>query len=303
MVAAKWRRSWNRTHLRPALLRAASQMTQKLLGRSRSPVAPLKRGASLSGPTKRLRWSSSDRHDRARHEDLAGVPVLGRAEVERAIVELVQCPLDPDGAGHEVDIPALEAEDLAPAERPPGGDDDCGPILLGHRIGEGGHLIDVGNSPFDDPVGAATLDPARILQDQVVGNGGIEDCLEDPVGGASDTGSLRRQFGVPTSHHDRRDLHQLLVTEGGNEAVGDEPAVVLLGASPDVGALGKPQRGVVTEGDPPEFRVDPVASVDGCRHGVQESIGVRLRLECLGCDVPASLVPVAGLVPATREFV
>ena len=59
MVAAKWRRSWKRTHVRSARRRAVSQMTQKLLGRSRSPVAPRKRGASLSGPTKRRRWSSS----------------------------------------------------------------------------------------------------------------------------------------------------------------------------------------------------------------------------------------------------
>src|ERR1700728_3271635 len=33
MVAAKWRRSWKRTHSRPTLFRAACQMTQKLLGR------------------------------------------------------------------------------------------------------------------------------------------------------------------------------------------------------------------------------------------------------------------------------
>ena len=48
-----------RTQLSPAPRRAVSHMTQKLLGRSRSPVAPTKRGASLSGPTKRRRCDSS----------------------------------------------------------------------------------------------------------------------------------------------------------------------------------------------------------------------------------------------------
>ena len=53
------RKSWKRTQVSPARRRAVSQMTQNPRGRNRSPVAPVKRGASLSGPTKRRRWSSS----------------------------------------------------------------------------------------------------------------------------------------------------------------------------------------------------------------------------------------------------
>jgi hypothetical protein len=95
-----------------------------------------------------------------------------------------------------------------------------GPVLLGHRIGESGHLVDVGNTTFDNPVGGTASDSARVLQSEVVGNDGIEDCPEDSVGGASDTGRLRCQFGVPTSHHDWRDLRQFLFAEGRKEAIG-----------------------------------------------------------------------------------
>ena len=60
-------------------------------------------------------------------------------------MELVQCALHPHRAGREVDVPTLETEHLAPTQCPPGGHDDGCTVLLRHRLGEGGHLVDVGD--------------------------------------------------------------------------------------------------------------------------------------------------------------
>ncbi len=49
-------------------------------------------------------------------------------------MKLVQGPLDPDGAGDEANVTALEAEDLAPAERAPGGHDDGGTRCSGRQF-------------------------------------------------------------------------------------------------------------------------------------------------------------------------
>ena len=59
------------------------------------------------------------RHDRARHVDLARVAVLRGTELEPTVVELVQGALDQDGAGPQVDVLAVEAEELAPAQGAP----------------------------------------------------------------------------------------------------------------------------------------------------------------------------------------
>ena len=101
---------------------------------------------------------------------------------------------------------------------PQAASDDGGPVLLGHGLGERCHLVDVGDATFGHPVGAATLDPARVLQDEVVEDGGVEDRLEQPVGGAGDAGSLGGEVGVPGADLDRCDLRQFPLSEGGLEA-------------------------------------------------------------------------------------
>ena len=262
MVAAKCRRSWKRTQVSPARRRAVSQMTQKLLGRKRSPVAPVKRGASLVGSDEAPQVVFQRRQDRARQVDLARVAVLGRPEVERAVVELVERALHPHRAGHEVDVSPLEAEHLTPAQCSPGRHDNGGPILLWHGLGEYGHLVDVGDASFRQSVGAAALDPTGVLEDEIIQNGGIENGLEQAVGGAGDAGGLGGELCVPATDHDRGDLGELSLPEGRDESVGDEPAVVLLGASPDVRALRQPEFGVIAEQDATKFGVHPVAPPD-----------------------------------------
>lgn len=135
---------------------------------------------------------------------------------------------------------------------PQGGECDGGLVLLGHRLRQRGHLVDVGDPAVGHPVCAAAFHPARVLDDQVVENGCVEDGLEEPVGGASDAGRIggaSGEIGVPGSDVDRRDLGQLLLAEGRLQLVLDEPAILLPGAGPDVGALGRPDQPVAA-GDP-----------------------------------------------------
>ena len=70
IVAAKCHRSWKRTHSRPTLFRAASQMTQKLLGRSRSARRSVEEGSvALRADEALQELILEDGHDGARHED------------------------------------------------------------------------------------------------------------------------------------------------------------------------------------------------------------------------------------------
>ncbi len=58
----------------------------------------------------------------------------------------MQGPLDQHGAGDEVDVGAVESEDLAPPQSSPGGQHHGGPVLLGDGLGEYGYLVDVGDA-------------------------------------------------------------------------------------------------------------------------------------------------------------
>jgi hypothetical protein len=185
---------------------------------------------------------------------------------------------------------------------PPRRQQDGGPVLLGHRLGECRHLIDIGDVAITDAVGAATLHPARVLDDEVVEDGGVEDGLEQPVGGASRSGRLGSDVGVPGANVDRRDLRQFSRPEGGLQPVFDEEFVLLPGARPDVGTLGQPEIGVTGERDPAELGVDPVATTDGRRGGIEKGIGIGSLVERVRGDVAQPVVPVAGLEEATREL-
>ena len=72
---------------------------------------------------------------------------------------------------------------------------------------------------------------------------------------------------------DRCDLGELLLAESRLELVLDQPAVLLTGPGPDVGALGQPQFGVAGEGDRPSS-----GSIQSPRRiaaeGVQVCVGV-----------------------------
>jgi hypothetical protein len=115
----------------------------------------------------------------------------------------------------QVDVVTVESEHLPRTECAPDGEHDGCPVLLGHRLGERGHLVDVGDSAIGHAVSPAALDPAWVLDDQVVEDGGVKDGFEQPVGGACGPGRPGGDIGVPGADVDRRDLRQLRRPEGG----------------------------------------------------------------------------------------
>ena len=98
---------------------------------------------------------------------------------------------------------AVEPEDLAPAQGAPGGQRHGSPVLLGHGLGQRSHLVDVGDPAVRHPVGPTALDPAGVLHEEVVEDGGVEDGLQQPVGGPGGAGSLGCDLGVPGADVER----------------------------------------------------------------------------------------------------
>ena len=97
-----------------------------------------------------------------------------------------------------------KAEQLAGAEADEAGDDhECSEPRC-DRIREPEHELGVDHRPLVGVLGAATADAARIATDQVVVNGGVEDCSEQPV-------ALRR---LVTAGVDRDLEYRSRTTEG-----------------------------------------------------------------------------------------
>ena len=113
---------------------------------------------------------------------MRGVAVLRRPELESAVVELVEGPFDPDSAGLQVDVLSVESKHLAPPQRAPSGQRHRSPVLLGHGLCECRHLVDVGDASVGHPIGPTPSDPAGVLHDEVVEDGGVEDRFEQPIG-------------------------------------------------------------------------------------------------------------------------
>ena len=61
------------------------------------------------------------RQQRAREVHLPRVAVLGRAQLEGAVAELVERTLDPHRTGSEIEVVPVEPEHLAPPQRAPSG--------------------------------------------------------------------------------------------------------------------------------------------------------------------------------------
>lgn len=70
---------------------------------------------------------------------------LGWSEDEGAVGELVHAALDAYSARREIEIAALEAEQLTSPEPAPGGEEDEGPEAGNDGVGEG---LDVGDRAF-----------------------------------------------------------------------------------------------------------------------------------------------------------
>ncbi len=100
---------------------------------------------------------------------------LGCAHQELTGVQLDLLLLHPDRPVEEVDVAALEAEKLAATEAEETREQDQAPVARWRRIRERPDLFDGRDGPLGDPFHACALDRARIADDQLVGDGGLED--------------------------------------------------------------------------------------------------------------------------------
>jgi hypothetical protein len=94
---------------------------------------------------------------------------------------------------------------------------------------------------------------------------------------------------------------QLTLSEGWDRLVLDEQLILFAGAGSNIGALGQPEHGVISERDSTQFGIDPVAPPDGRGHRVEEGIGIRLRIERVGRHVATPIVPIGGMIATAGE--
>ena len=140
--------------------------------------------------------------------------------------------------------------------------------------------------------GAGAFDDARVADDQLVDDCGLEDRAQEPVALRDAVGrQLRCELRAPLSHERRRefaerDLAELDAVAGRRVDVQAKVTLVgLAGAGPKVGSRLEPRRRVFLERDAREPRVDEVTAVLVGLDGVREPVGVLAGREGLVADV------------------
>ncbi len=110
-------------------------------------------------------------------------------------------------AGLGVDVLAAEFGQFTEAHTAPGGEQDHQPVALGDVVDDRGQLLERGGLGLADALGlAGAADPARVRRQQLVGDGGGADGLEQHVGVGAHRRGVERGPGVP------------LADDGGGEA-------------------------------------------------------------------------------------
>ena len=123
---------------------------------------------------------------------------LGCAQEKLSAVELDLLLLDPHGAMQEIDVAALEAEQLAAAHAEEAGEQDQAPVSRRCGVGELPDLFDARDRSLGSPFDARPLDGAGIAHDQFVVDGGRKDRAQEPVALRNRVGrQLRRELCVP----------------------------------------------------------------------------------------------------------
>src|SRR5690606_8937190 len=151
---------------------------------------------------------------------------------------------------------------------------------------------------------AGALDLAGVLPDQPVRHGGVQDGPHQPVrlGNLPSARLAPESRRVPAPDVGRPDLVQVHVTEGRGKV---EPEQVLIGPPglPGQVAVLHPFGRVLSEGDRPGFRVEPVALGDLGILELEPALRGLLRVERLGRRAESSVRPsVPRLVAARRQL-
>ena len=235
--------------------------------------------------------------------------------------------LDAQGASLEVDVLALQAEDLAAAQMCPVGQQDQDPEVAALRlefrvrlrrrarrrvycVGQVADLLVVQQRPFGGDGLAGAGDAARVGGDQLGLHSGVQDPPQQSVGGADATGAAGLVLlGEPLDRPACQRRTSAGVIPAGHPAElrdqvqPEQLAVQLSGAGGDRAEL-EPVPGVVLEADAPCGRVLPAAVLDRGLHLGQVQRRVRLGREraARGWALDAVGAVVAGLPAAVGNL-
>ncbi len=107
-------------------------------------------------------------------------------------------------------------------------------LIVGLSPAEGWMACPRGSRPSSRPTSSGSLG-------EVVEGGGVENYLQQPIGGAGRPGCPSGDVAAPGADVEWRHLCELPVSKCGLQLVLDEQVVLLAGAAPNVGALGIPR--------------------------------------------------------------
>ena len=164
---------------------------------------------------------------------------LGRTELEPA-PDVMRRALDEDPAVQEVDVPALEAEQLPQAEVAPRRQLDGNPPSLGHGGGQGVDLGDGHHRALRRSLLGGTLHHARVAADELVSHRRIEDAAQQAIGLGCCDGVLPGQLGVPGADEARRDLSKGELPEGRKDVSPEQALVEFDRTGPQVRPFAQP---------------------------------------------------------------
>ena len=135
---------------------------------------------------------------RHRHDSLPGSG-LRRSQVQPSI-DVVGRSLNPDRSMEQVDVPTLEAQHLPDAQVTPGCQLHGDAPPLRHRCDEGVDLGDGHHGPFGRPLLRRSLHHARVAPNELVGDSGRQNPLEEPICLRRRDRVTPRKLGVPRTH-------------------------------------------------------------------------------------------------------
>jgi len=172
----------------------------------------------------------------------------------------VHGPLDAHGAGGQVEVGSLQAEQLSSTQPAPGGEEDQGTKAGVDGIGERVDVADGGDRSLGGSLDAGALDLAGATDDDLVGHRCAHHGPPQPVGlgRGRRTGSLgAAQAGVPGADLGGAQAGQGGVIEVREDVTVEEALVQLAGTRTKVAAMRHPLAGPLGQRDVSHAGVHP----------------------------------------------